>query len=50
MKALERGYKFAKTQYEKHGEIVDMSEEKYDLCGEDFRKGVQMFLNEIKKK
>ena len=48
MKAIERGYKHAKTQYEKHGEKVDMSDPKYALCGEDFRKGVEMYLADIK--
>ena len=48
-KPVERGYEHAKKEYEKTGIIPDMSHEKYALCSDDFRKGVEMFKNDCKK-
>jgi hypothetical protein len=47
-KTTERGYVHAKKEYEKTGTIPDMTDPKYDLCSEDFRKGVEMFEAELK--
>ena len=48
-RTLERGYTHAKKEYEKTGVIPDMTDPKYALCSEDFREGVKMFANDLKK-
>ena len=47
-RTLERGYKYAKTHYEKEGRLPDMTKDIYDLCSADFRQGVVMFSDELK--
>ena len=47
-KPLERGYEHAQKEYEKTGKVPDMNHDKYALCSVEFKKGAEMFANEVK--
>lgn len=47
-RTIERGYKYAQKYHEETGKLPDMDQDKYELCGADFRQGVDMFEKDLK--